>query len=154
TTVPGVRISEHLPLQAKIADKLAIVRNMKFQQEGHTGPELYTGFLRGNRPALGSVVSRLRADAGARTPLPPYVYLGDANHVGHPGFPGKAHEAYIPGQKAANLGLSKDVTLDRLADRRGLLSTFDAAKRDLDDPRGSRAGMDAFTAQALEMMTT
>jgi len=45
------------------------------------------------------------------TPLPPYVYLGDTNHVGHPGFLGKAHEAYIPGQKAANLGLGAGLAL-------------------------------------------
>jgi hypothetical protein len=154
TNVPGIQISEHLPLHAKIADKFAIIRNMKFQQEGHTAPELYTGFLRGNRPSFGSVVSRLRADAGVRSPLPPYVYLGDANHVGHPGFLGKAHEAYIPGEKAANLGRSKAISLDQLGERRELLKTFDTAKRDLDDPKGSRASMDSFTQQALEMMTT
>src|SRR5215470_13322483 len=47
TNVVGMDICELMPLQAKIADKLAIVRNMKFAQEGHTPPELYTGFLRG-----------------------------------------------------------------------------------------------------------
>jgi uncharacterized protein (DUF1501 family) len=154
TNVPGVRISELLPLHAKIADKFAIVRNMKFQQEGHTAPELYTGFLKTNRPSIGSVVSKLRADRAQRTPLPPYIYLGDANHVGHPGFLGKAHEAYIPGDKAANLGLSKSMTPANLADRRDLLVSFDSAKRTFDDPKGSRAGMDAFTTQALDMMTT
>jgi uncharacterized protein (DUF1501 family) len=154
TNVPGVQICEHLPLHAKIADKFAIVRNMKFEQQGHTAPELYTGFLRGNRPSFGSVVSKLRADAGVRGPLPPYVYLGDANHVGHPGFLGKAHEAYIPGEKAASLGRSKQITLEQLGQRRELLSTFDAARRELDDPKGQRASMDAFAAQAFEMMTT
>jgi uncharacterized protein (DUF1501 family) len=151
TNVPGMQICELFPLQAQIADKLAIVRNMKFQQEGHTAPELYTGFLKGNRPSFGSVVSKLRQDAGIRTPLPPYVYLGDANHVGHPGFLGKAHEAYIPGAKAANLGLARDMTLERLGERRELLHAFDGVRRDLDDNRNS---MDAFTAQALEMMST
>jgi uncharacterized protein (DUF1501 family) len=154
TNVPGMDICELFPLQAKIADKFAIIRNMKFQQEGHTAPELYTGFLKGNRPSFGSVVSKLRHDAGVRSPLPPYVYLGDANHVGHPGFLGKAHEAYIPGPKAANLGLARDMTLDRLGDRRELLRSFDTLRRDLDDARGSMSGIDAFTAQALEMITT
>lgn len=154
TNVPGMEISELLPMQAKIADKFAIVRNMKFQQEGHTAPELYTGFLKGNRPSFGSVVSKLRSDAAIRSPIPPYVYIGDANHVGHPGFLGKAHEAYIPGQKAANLGLAREMTQDRLADRRSLLGTFDRVRRDLDDARGSMAGMDAFQAQAMEMITT
>jgi hypothetical protein len=53
TNVRGVRVGELLPLQARIADRLAIVRNMVFQQQGHTAPELYTGFLRGDRPAIG-----------------------------------------------------------------------------------------------------
>jgi hypothetical protein len=154
TNVPGFDICELMPLQAKIADKLAIIRNMKFQQQGHTPPELFTGFLKGNRPSIGSVVSKLRADAGIRTGLPPYVYLGDANHVGHPSFLGKAHEAYIPGTKTANLGLARDLTLDRLNDRRALLRSFDALRRDLDDARGSMAGMDIFTAQALDMIAT
>jgi hypothetical protein len=154
TNVPGMDICELLPLHAKIADKFAIVRNMKFQQEGHTAPELYSGFLRGDRPAIGSVVSKMRADAGIRSPMPPYVYLGDQNHVGHPGFLGKAHEAYMPGEKAANLGLAKSMTRERLGDRRHLLKTFDQTRRDLDDSRGSMAGLDAFTKQALEMMAT
>ena len=154
TNVPGMDICELMPLQAKIADKLAIIRNMKFQQEGHTAPELYSGFLKGDRPAIGSVVSRLRSDAGVLGSLPPNVCIGDANHVGHPGFLGKAHEAYIPGTKAANLGLVREVTVERLADRRGMLQSFDTLQRDLDDAHGSMAGMDAFTAQALEMITS
>src|SRR5262245_3532182 len=48
TNVPGMDICELMPMQAKIADRFAIIRNMKFKQEGHTAPELYTGFLRGN----------------------------------------------------------------------------------------------------------
>src|SRR5438128_1205691 len=71
TNVPGMDICELMPLQAKIADRLAIVRNMKFMQQGHTPPELFTGFLDGKRPSIGSVVSKLRADAGIRGALPP-----------------------------------------------------------------------------------
>lgn len=152
TNVPGMDICELLPLQAKIADKFAIVRNMKFLQQGHTPPELFTGFLTGNRPSIGSIVSKLRADAGVRAPIPPYVYLGDANYVGQPGFLGKAHEAYIPGGKAANLGLAASMTLDRLGERKTLLRAFDGLRRELDDARGSMAGMEAFTARALEMV--
>src|SRR5262249_7098830 len=131
-----------------------IIRNMKFEQQGHTPPELFTGFLRGNRPSIGSIVSRLRQDAGIRGALPPYVYLGDANYVGQPGFLGKPHEAYIPGAKAMNLGPAKDLTLDRVNDRRELLRTFDTIRREVDDARGTMAGIDAFTAQAMEMITT
>src|SRR5262245_40996809 len=40
TKVPGMDICELMPLQAKIADRFAIIRNMKFAQNGHTAPEL------------------------------------------------------------------------------------------------------------------
>jgi hypothetical protein len=154
TNVPGLFISELMPLQAKVADKLAIIRNMKFQQQGHTPPELYTGFLDGKRPSIGSVVSKVRSDAGLRSGLPPYVYLGDANYVGGPAFLGIAHQAYQPGAQSGNLGLARGMSLERLEKRRELLAAFDDVRRELDDARGSLAGMDAFTAQALEMIAT
>src|SRR5207247_7948947 len=116
--------------------------------------ELSTGFLDGKRPAIGSVVSKLRSDAGIRGALPPYVYLGDTNYVSGPAYLGKAHEAYTPGGKAMNLGLARDMTLDRLGERRQLMRSFDGLRRELDDRRRSLAGMDAFTAQALEMIST
>jgi len=154
TNVDGMEISEYFPLQAKIADKFAIVRNMQFQQQGHTAPELYTGFLRGDRPALGSVVSKLRSDAGIVSPLPPNVYIGDENHVGKPGFLGKIHEAFIPDSRTAKLDFPPGVTLDRLADRRQLLTAFDALSRNVADARGNPANVDSFTDQALAMLIT
>jgi uncharacterized protein (DUF1501 family) len=154
TNVPGFDLCELMPLQARIADKLAVIRNMRFQQQGHTSPELYTGFVTGNRPAIGSVVSRLRHDAGIIDALPPHVALGDGNHVPRPGFLGKAHEPYQPGSRSTNLGLADGMTLGRLADRRALLRSFDGLRRELDDGRGSLAAVDAFQAQALEMVTS
>ena len=154
TNVQGIEISEHFPLQAQIADKLAIVRNMQFKQQGHTAPELYTGFLRGDRPAIGSVVSKLRSDAGLHGALPPNVYIGDENHVGRPGFLGKIHEAFIPDSRTANLALASGLTRDRVSDRRQLLKAFDGLRRDIDDSQGSLASADAFTDQAIAMVTT
>jgi hypothetical protein len=152
TNVPGFDICELMPRQAQIADKLAIIRNMQFRQQGHTSPELYTGFLTGNRPSIGSVVSKLRQNAGIVGAMPPHVSLGDANHVPRPGFLGIAHQPYLPGMRGGNLGLVNGVTFDQLTDRRSLLSTFDTLRRDLDDSRGSLAGMDAFNTQAMEMV--
>jgi uncharacterized protein (DUF1501 family) len=154
TNVSGMDLCELMPLQARIADKFAIIRNMRFQQQGHTSPELYTGFLNSNRPSIGSVVSKLRRDKGIVGSMPSLVSLGDANHVPRPGFLGKAHEPYVPGPQAANLGLVSGMTLDRLADRRVLLQSFDMIRRDLDTAQGSVTAMDAFTEQALEMITS
>src|SRR4029079_2002138 len=130
TNVPGIDISEHLPMQAQIADKFAIIRNMRFRQQGHTSPELYTGQLTGNRPSIGSIVSKLRRDAGIINGLPPFVSMGDANHVPGPGFLGKAYETYQPGQRANNLGLATGVTHEQVNDRRALMSAFDTMRRD------------------------
>lgn len=154
TNVSGMEICELMPLQSRIADKFAIIRNMRFRQQGHTSPELYTGFLSSNRPSIGSVVSKLRRDNGVIDAMPPYVALGDANHVASPGFLGKAHEPYVPGGRPGNLGLVPGMTLDRLADRRRLLQSFDNVRRELDTSRGELSAMDAFTEQALEIITS
>ncbi|MSU78830.1 MAG: DUF1501 domain-containing protein [Gemmataceae bacterium] len=154
TNVPGIDICEHMPMQARIADKFSIIRNMRFLQQGHTSPELYTGYLAGNRPSIGSVVAKLRRDAGVIDSLPPHVSMGDGNHVPRAGFLGRAYESYQPGERANNLSLANGVTREQLADRRTLVNTFDTLRRDLDSGRGSLSAMDAFSAQAFEMITS
>jgi len=57
------------------------------------------------------------------------------------------------GQAMANLGMRQNMTLNRLADRKELLQSFDTLRRDL-DTRGSMPGMDAFAAMALDMITS
>src|SRR5438067_2356088 len=61
TNVPGVDICELMPLQAKIADKLAIVRGVQ-TFNSHEPDTILTGFPppRGARPSIGAVVSRIR----------------------------------------------------------------------------------------------
>lgn len=158
TNVPGMEISELLPLQAKIADKLAIIRNMKFQQQGHAPPELLTGFNEGKRPSIGAIVSKLRRDAGIHATLPPYVTIANDGNSHHANFIGALGIGHKPltcdatAQKISGLQMSKGMTTDRLADRRTLLQSFDTIRRQLDDPQGSFAGMDAFTAQAMDMI--
>src|SRR5271166_3157784 len=84
TKVPGIQVSEILPLQAKIMDQLAIVRNMRFGVDAHNGTELLTGHavaassgavraVAGRRPAFGSVISRLQRTW--HNNMPPYVSL-------------------------------------------------------------------------------
>src|SRR5262249_33121652 len=74
TNVPGMDVCELLPLQARMADRLAIIRGVAFRNSDHRPPEeLLTGFHEGGRPALGSVVSRFQADAGGARLLPTYV---------------------------------------------------------------------------------
>jgi hypothetical protein len=174
TNVPGMDICELMPLQATIADKLAIVRNLRaLATDTHMPEELLSGFpfgpeggpaslKPGTRPTFGSVVSKLHPGNG--TYLPPYVAL-DMGRMPHgfmrpaalePAFLGQAHQPFDPSSPGgiANLGLAEGVTLDRLADRRTLLETFDDLRRDIEYTKGTVAGMDAFTAQALDMISS
>src|SRR5687767_15549417 len=75
TNVPGIQICDLMPRQAKMMDKLAIVRGIKSIDLGdHTPHYILTGFPdRGKRPVFGSVVSHLRGPRPDN--LPPYVSL-------------------------------------------------------------------------------
>src|SRR6266702_81045 len=72
TNVPGFDVCEHMPMQAKIADKLALVRTVQFVEPmQHELEEVYTGFPKAaKRPSFGSVVSRFK---GGDSKLPSYV---------------------------------------------------------------------------------
>jgi hypothetical protein len=93
--------------------------------------------------------------------MPPYVGLGvgleitrKGGNVGDPAYLGMAHQAVVPsGAFFDNLKWPAEMTVDRLADRKSLLHSFDTLRRDLDN-KGELAGMDAFTTKALDMITT
>jgi uncharacterized protein (DUF1501 family) len=160
TNAPGVQICELLPKQSTIADKLAIVRSMAFQQPDHAPPEeLLTGFVEGSgRPALGSVVSRLDAATGGPRVLPPYVQLGalrtPPEKLSFPAYLGSAHKPFIPGGSKQSFSLNREITTERLAERSELLKAFDKLNRTLDKNLDELAGTDEFTAQALAMISS
>src|SRR4051794_13479270 len=64
TNVPGVHICEHMPRQARMFDKLAVIRPVVSVDE-HSASLVMPGSSENNnrlqhRPSIGSVVSRLR----------------------------------------------------------------------------------------------
>src|SRR5438309_9768407 len=74
TNVPGFDICELMPLQAKIADKLALIRTLQFKEATHLPEEVFTGYVEAaQKPPFGSVISRFR---GGPNDLPAYVSLG------------------------------------------------------------------------------
>ena len=157
TNLPGFDICEHMPRQATIADKLALVRTVQFVEPmQHELEEVYTGFPRASRrPSFGAVVSKFR---GGDAKLPPYVSLeyntGTASYES-PQYLGAAHRPLqiSGGAGVRNLSLTREISPARLDDRRGLLKSFDTMRRDLDAKRDG-ADMDAFTARALDIITS
>ena len=155
TRLPGVRICEHMPLQAGIMNDLALVRGIRSVENDHFLSEVYSGLPRGSgkRPAFGSVVSRLAATGEA---MPTYVSLsqpaGDQFEFEKPYYAGAGHAPFRPFDEALT-DLNPVKHMDQLQDRKRLLTGFDAMRRDLD--RGDAvAGMDRFQAQALEIITS
>src|SRR5438046_1465911 len=96
TSVPGVAITEHLPLLARQANQYAIVRSVHHRDNDHAiGAYLaLTGYSHPRNdvlgieppatpqdlPSLGSILSKLRP---ADRSMFSYVTLGDLRHFGH-----------------------------------------------------------------------
>lgn len=158
TNVSGIDISEYFPQQAKIADKLAIVRSVVGAVSEHAPALLLSGYgeavgkQQGGRPSLGAILSRLQGPVVDA--VPPFVSLmGKPLGMGG-GYAGAQHDPFTPdGPGLQNLTLTAGVTLDRLQDRRRLLTEFDRFRRDA-DASGAMEGLDGFTARALEIVTS
>lgn len=157
TNVPGMRLCELLPQQAKIADKFAVVRTVTWQEPDHQRIEIFTGFpKRQRRPSFGSYVSRL-----ARRPdmtLPKFVSLkGDDQEIAEaeqPLWVGAQYRAFVPDKRGLqSLELARQVDLSRLKSRKELLGQLDTLRREV-DARGEMRAFDAFSDQAFDMLTS
>src|SRR2546422_4117680 len=105
TCVPGIRICEHLPRLAKMADQYTIIRSMVGAEDRHEAAQCLTGRLTrtqspGGWPCLGSVLSKLHGAVDRS--MPPFVGLSPKmGHVpwsdnGAPGFLGVGHAPFQP----------------------------------------------------------
>src|SRR5262249_18716633 len=91
TSVPGIQICELMPRQAKLFDKLAVIRSIVSVDE-HSDSLVMTGYSQAvNRtaghPSFGSVVSKLRSQ-GDRNDVPPFVSLRNMSPGTEPGYLG------------------------------------------------------------------
>jgi uncharacterized protein (DUF1501 family) len=154
TNVPGVQICEHMPRQARMFDKLAVIRSLVSVGE-HSDSECMTGYSENvNRvaahPSIGAVMSRVRGNATAD--IPSFVSLRGQTVGCEPGFLGVPHRAFTPdGPSLSNLTLNTPAT--QAGERRNLLQQFDTVRRDI-DARGTMDGMDAFTGRAFDMIAS
>jgi hypothetical protein len=162
TNVPGMHICEAFPRLSRMADRLAIIRSLVGNQADHDAAQVFHGHHprkprpSGGWPQLGSAVARLQ---GAVDPaIPPFVSLcytcthGPYNEPGS-GFLGPALAPFRPMGPARDDMTLQGVTVNRLADRRTLLRSFDSIRRDV-DATGTLRGMDAFNEQAFGLLTS
>jgi len=165
TNVPGIEICELMPLQAQIADKFAILRGVQLAHL-HSANAFYSGwgwqeFPRapipgeGRRPALGSIVSRLRP--GAKD-VPPYVSIENSADWERAYYAGVEFEPVrfsgsSPRDAIENMSRHKEITEERLTTRRDLLETLGSTNGRIVTGAGAVSpGLDRFQERALEIV--
>ncbi len=162
TNVAGIQICEAFPRLARRTDKLVIVRSLVGNQADHDAIQVFNGHHprkltpSGGWPQFGSAVARVQGAVDPATPA--FISLcytcthGPYNEPG-PGFLGPALAPFRPMGPSRGDMVLQGVTVDRLADRRSLLRSFDTLRRDM-DASGTMQGMDHFNQQAFGLLTS
>lgn len=170
TSVPGIRLGEHLPLSAKVMDKWSIIRSMHFRAEDgmtdhSSGDQIcFTGYPAGRdpsmnvAPSIGSVVKKqlqhLSPGLPAYVMVPNKVPGTDASYLGAACQPFETQAD--PGNISSpfsvpNLDLSGGVSVDRIESRQNLVQSLDQFRRTV-DKSGQMEALDAFNRQAWEIV--
>ena len=178
TVVPGIQVSEPMPLIARKTDKLAVIRSITHDSNEHE-PSVYhtlTGRKnpslrvprnqrsRNDFPSVGSGVARFSEPTGmpASVTLPCPVSHDGVTYAGtHAGFLGPAYDPMelAPGHGANHQrGLSESIALragvdaTRMDARYGLLESIEQEQR-LRDAGGGTGGLGSFREQAFRMIS-
>ena len=178
TRIPGVFVCEHLPKQARILDRVTLIRSVDARGSNH---EPNTVFQTGYRsaeprvnpeaaeyPAIASVVAKHH---GPNRPGVP-ASVGFWRAPSHIAFAGALGQQYDPfqGNRGAALPvydlvgndtgriaggdlftLPAGLDLERLGSRRALLDDLDRLRRGL-DLDGTMSATDAFHRQAVDLL--
>jgi hypothetical protein len=176
TSLPGLRICEHLPETAKIMHKVTLLRSLTHTMKNHNSASYYalTGHapplddirLRDSLelyPAYGSTVDRFappRAGMPTFVAFPHVIRDGAITPGQHASFLGKAHDPLLvtedpasPGFKLPELSLPANLSPARLDRRRELQRIVDRQTRLLETSAVAQ-GLDAYYDRALGMLSS
>jgi uncharacterized protein (DUF1501 family) len=173
TSVPGIHFGELLPAQARLMCKLAVLRSVNHGSGDHTkgnhwmltgfeGPAFNApDFMVQRRPSMGSAVSRL---VGPNAPgMPPYVAVphlrgGTDNFFHYSAYLGGGFNPFIVESdpnlttfRVKNLALTRELSFDRLADRRTVLGRLESVRR---SGEAQAARLDAHYQRAFDLLTS
>ena len=163
TAVPDIQIGECFPRIAAMMDRFVAIRSVVGCSGAHDAFQCFSGWDRrdlssiGGRPSIGSVLAHVKGptDPGipASVALAAKTRHAPWSEPGDPGFLGAAHQAFRPNGSGMDNLVLNGVSLERLGDRRQLLSSLDGMKRSA-DASGMMDGMDAFTQAAFGVLTS
>ncbi len=163
TKITGERFGETFKETAKIADKITVCRSMSHGEAAHERGthNMFTGYRPSPAlkfPSMGSVVSH---EFGSRKSLPPYVCIPNVpNEFAGSGYLSSAYGPFGLGSDPAqgsfsvrDLGLPKDISLDRFDRRKSILNTVDDHFRKLEKSDKLNA-MDQFYTDAYQLISS
>jgi uncharacterized protein (DUF1501 family) len=128
STAGDVQICEHMPLTAKVMDKLSIVRSMSTREADHMRGRYYmhTGYVPNPNieyPSYGSVLSHELIDQRPDLEIPPFVSVGGGS-VG-PGFLGMAWAPFVVNSNGQVRNLEMGMQQERLMQRMAALDLIE-----------------------------
>jgi uncharacterized protein (DUF1501 family) len=140
STAGDVQISEHMPMTAKVMDKLSIVRSMSTSEADHNRGRYYmhTGYKPNpniEHPSYGAVISHELADTRTELEIPAFVSVGGGS-VG-PGFLGMAYSPFVVSSTGQVRNLEMGLDQSRLMQRMAALDLIE--KGFISQNRGSAA---------------
>lgn len=173
TNVPGIQFGELLSEQARIADRVAILRSVNHGTGDHTKGNhwMLTGFEGPDfnkpdnkvqrRPALGSVAAAIRGAARPGMPAyaaAPHLRGGTDNLFHYAAYLGGAHNPFVVNSdpnsadyRVSDLSLARGLTFSRLENRKLLLEAIDRDRRRLD---GGMSDMTEHQLAAIDLLTS
>ena len=167
TNVPGIEISEHLPLLAARADKFALIRSCHHDSPGHVNSThtMLTGYpgelaeappFRPKYPDVWAVTNQVLGERAAG--MPPHIVLPTMRYNGS-AYLGQHLEPLVvagdpnePSFAMPNL-TAAPAARPRIDTRLGLLKQFDRLRRDV-DASGQFDTLDRFHQKAAALLTS
>jgi hypothetical protein len=183
TKMSGFQVCELMPKTATIVDKMAFIRTLVGSAGQHDAFQCQSGFtakdLRsiGGRPAMGSVVAKLRGSTADTAPSFVDIMQGRplVRNSARPGFLGPAYKPFRPdiskmfertledgmkkelaalgAEHATSLSLNASLSAERLNSRTELLAGLDRVRHEV-DASGMMDAMDRFQEQAVSILTS
>jgi uncharacterized protein (DUF1501 family) len=167
TNVPGIAVSEHLPLLARHADKFSLIRSLHHDSPGHVnsthtllcgypGEAVETPPYQPKHPDFWSVSARLLGGESVAVPfhvaLPSLRYNGAA-YLGRGLEPlNVGADPSADGFRVSGLSVPSGQR-EGFGERLGLLERLDRTRRDL-DASGVMASLDRFNERAVALLTS
>jgi hypothetical protein len=170
TKVDGIQVCEVFPKIAAMMDKFAIIRTVVGSDGDHDGYQCLSGWSRraknvtGGYPAIGPVL--WKAQGMVDRAVPPAIGLAaptqhmEWSEPGGPGYLGPAYAPFRP-NPVSNQGISSGsndirlngITLERLQNRRQLLTALDSCRRQVETSLSLRA-QDSAAETAFDMLSS